>query len=392
MCRFLTLSITLIALTPSSEAEVLPADLAVILSRDAYERLPMQGPWFPRTWYDAVLTGYERTSVGRALEFENRLEDWQLVSMRIVPCGPLGAVPTANQETLCWPGIRLVWQPVVDRVLVGGRWIRDYADDRAIHALYDTEPSHALSPEVAAQARNLLLQLQQGQSLSPNETANFVEAQRAVATNLIADAVGLRAPDLSESAYAALDLRPEVYTVEQERALVDRLRSFLTRHAQPKALTAMTSFSLPEGRQPAHLDEWVFLAFRGVGGDLVPANIEIRDHVTGAVRANLGHSTRASMRRDDPRLYDLPADALASLRDSVALFGNDLERLESTVRDRRLRLVPNTSCGTCHKFNAEPFDFHNLSYLEDRSVTIAPRVRTDVALDLAWVQSNLLPQ
>jgi hypothetical protein len=98
---------------------------------------------------------------------------------------------------------------------------------------------------------------------------------------------------------------------------------------------------------------------------------------------------RASMGRDDTRLYELPEPLLTTVNDSVALFRSDFRRLAPLIQDRRSRLVDNTSCATCHKLNPLRFDFHNLSYLEDQPITVSPRVNTDVALDLAWLRTHL---
>jgi len=47
-------------------------------------------------------------------------------------------------------------------------------------------------------------------------------------------------------------------------------------------------------------------------------------------------------------------------------------------------LVPNTSCASCHKLNDLRFDMHNLSSLEDRAMTVSPRVKQDVLADQLW--------
>jgi hypothetical protein len=99
---------------------------------------------------------------------------------------------------------------------------------------------------------------------------------------------------------------------------------------------------------------------------------------------------RGSQSRDDDSLYDLlngsnDAEELAA---SVMLRINDIDRLTPMVRDREKLLVPNTSCVSCHKMNDLRFDFHNFSYLEDRDITISPRVVRDVELDLNWLQKQ----
>ncbi|MCX6130742.1 MAG: hypothetical protein NTX25_16995, partial [Proteobacteria bacterium] len=66
----------------------------------------------------------------------------------------------------------------------------------------------------------------------------------------------------------------------------------------------------------------------------------------------------------------------------------DIAEMSPRIQDRQQTLVPNTSCVSCHKLNALRFDFHNFSYLEDRDITISPRVIRDVELDLAWLRKH----
>ena len=48
--------------------------------------------------------------------------------------------------------------------------------------------------------------------------------------------------------------------------------------------------------------------------------------------------------------------------------------------------VENTSCATCHRFNQQGENFHNLSYFEGAEMTISPRARRDVEHELAWLR------
>ena len=97
---------------------------------------------------------------------------------------------------------------------------------------------------------------------------------------------------------------------------------------------------------------------------------------------NVGRAVHASTGADDDA-FRTSTDA--EVKDSIILGGADIARLKPVLRDRRQRLVPNTGCASCHQMNDLRFDFHNLGYLEDRELTVAPRVVTDVALDLAWL-------
>jgi hypothetical protein len=135
----------------------------------------------------------------------------------------------------------------------------------------------------------------------------------------------------------------------------------------------------------------VFLAFLGQKGELISDNISIRSRQDGHSLAQLGPSIRGSQFRDearlDPWLEANTADA-EELRLNVLLSPQDLPRLAPVLADRRQILVPNTSCSSCHKLNELRFDFHNLSYLEDRPLTISPRVKKDVELDLQWLTQH----
>jgi hypothetical protein len=377
-------------------------DLAIALALEsaslpsARDALTGGARLFPRAWYDAIVAAYEGTAVGTALAEENVADDWRLVSLRLVPCEPMGTTPAHDLGRVCWPQVRLVWQPVLPGFSDDGIGSDDYADDRAVHALYDAPAASALGPAEAARADALRAKVAaytdawRGgayEPLGPDELAEFVALRDRVAFGLLDAALALRSPGVPAAAYQGVGLRPEAGSSAEEKALRGRLLGLLSTYARPAALKALTSFSLPAGRQPAQLDEWVFLSFRGAGGALVREPVTFRSPDDGRVLFSFGASESASMGRDDAALYDAVdgdpalADAAAA---SVVLFNGDRARLAPVLRDRSSRLVPNTSCASCHKLNALRFDFHNFSYLEDRDLTVSPRVTTDVALDLAW--------
>jgi hypothetical protein len=108
----------------------------------------------------------------------------------------------------------------------------------------------------------------------------------------------------------------------------------------------------------------------------------------------LGKNPKASQIRDDPELHtaleSLPQNDAEELRKRVLLSPQELSSKRDVINDRTLSLVPNTTCGSCHMFNPLRFDFHNLSYLEDRTVSVSPRVHFYFMRDLQWLkQANL---
>ena len=117
-------------------------DLAVLLPMDVdppiLGELPTQfdRKLLSREWVDEVSAAFGPTDIGPGFSSENSYEDWQLVSMRIAPCGPLGSFPGELPEGVCWPQVRLVWQPVIANHHTGWMYVDTYGDDRAIHALY----------------------------------------------------------------------------------------------------------------------------------------------------------------------------------------------------------------------------------------------------------------
>jgi hypothetical protein len=357
--------------------------------------------FFPSSWYAKILDAYHDTSVGEALDNENALSDWRVVSLRVAPCSPLGVTPSMSIEGACWPEVRLVWQPVLHDMRVHERFSPAFADDRAVHALFDAPAEAGLTSTEAARARALKGAIQayvaRGaggafQPLSSPDLAEFERLRNKVTSALVARARSLRSPARGQSEYVDHGIRPESYgTSAEQRDFKARTISFLSAYASPENIKALTSFSLPEGREPAHLDEWVFLAFRGQNGEIAPEDIVLRSSVDGRELFNFGPSETGTMVTDDDRLYDA-VDGSADGREiaaSVMLTGADVDRLTPVLSDRRQRLVPNTSCVSCHKMNDLRFDFHNLSYLEDRELTVSPRVITDVALDLGWLSRKL---
>ncbi len=362
-------------------------DLAIALPMD-FREIP-RDPLFPRAWYQSVSQGFSQTSVGSALDYESPYTDWQLISLRIAPCAPLGQTPK-DAEQNCWPEIRLVWQPVQRKIRLHERYMENAGDDRAVHALYPVEPARFLKADEAARVQATITSLSQGQTLSATAQKELRSARERILQELLPAVRALRDSSLPAQAFAGFGIRPEADDSALQKSFGQRLSAFLNRWTSPADLRFLTAFSLPEGREPAHLDEWVFLSFRAEKARLIAEPIVIRSAVDGRVLANLGPSMRGSQGRDDDSLYDLlngstDAEELAA---TVMLRINDIDRLTPKVRDREKLLVPNTSCVSCHKMNELRFDFHNFSYLEDRDITISPRVKRDVELDLSWLQKQ----
>ncbi|MEC7242608.1 MAG: hypothetical protein VXW32_15345, partial [Myxococcota bacterium] len=123
------------------------ADLAILLDTQdapvvqASDRMGDGQTVLPESWLETVSKAFSTTDVEDALDLENRFEEWRLVSARISPCSPLGIMPTQDIDSLCWPAVRLVWQPVLQNFqTLWGTWVDFYADDRAIHAIYPVHP------------------------------------------------------------------------------------------------------------------------------------------------------------------------------------------------------------------------------------------------------------
>ena len=382
-------------------------DLAIAFALDdtsalaASTALGTQGPLLSRSTYAAVARGFDGTSVGDALVTESMYEDWRVVSMRVVPCSPLGPAPVGAIEDLCWPEVRLVLQPVLRNVRIHERSAVAFADDRAIHALYDAPADLALQPVTAARARSLVQRVREtGKAwrggpfapLSISELAELGAARDTVVRDMLFRTKALRDPAVPATAYAQHGVRPESADGgTAAAAFAGRVQSFLGRFAKPSALRALTAFSLPEGREPAHLDEWVFLSFKAERGGLVRESITLTSPNDGRVLVDLGMAPVGRQVADDETVHAAARNPLLAPAISArAMLGPaDIARLTPVLRDRRTTFVPNTTCASCHKMNALRFDFHSFGYLEDRDLTISPRVVTDVTLDLAWIRSRL---
>jgi hypothetical protein len=360
----------------------------------AYTRVAAGDALLPEWWLDRVSESYAETDVGDALELENRYEEWRLVSLRVTPCGPLGLTPDQAIDDLCWPAVRLVWQPVVeDYRLVWGTYTDFYADDRAIHAIYPVDPRYSDGTRGDESFRDTVGDwLAQGGSISeiPDHAIdNFMMARNSTTLWLMDQLHGLRHTRLEEGSWDALDIRPEILLGgDIESDFADRLVSFLGDFASNQDLAEMTSFSLPEGRDPAGRDSWVFIGFDGNAGDPQLKELDVISRESGKVLITIGDSQTVGVGIEDETVEDEIDAGNTELADSLLISAEDVIEGADEMADPYEFLVPNTSCASCHRLNDLLFDFHSLSGFENNPITISPRVVKDVERDLSWARSR----
>ena len=344
-------------------------------------------------WLNMVSDAYLETEVADALELENFYSDWRIVSLRLVPCGPLGIRPDQQTSVLCWPQVRLVWQPVMQDIHVTWMMRDFYADDRAIHALYHVMPEGSVGEPVISEVAAFL---KTGANAAPLDSATrslFLERRDAALERLVNGMVEIRGSE-PPTAMTVLDIRSELQSLAGEveaDAFTYRLANLLGALCEPEHLFELTSFSLPEGRNPAGTDIWTFIAFDGQEGSLIQKPITVVGKNSGAVIGHAGMDETVGQTTFDEELVSSLDDPeyAAELEANVAFSQDDLEAMSDAINDGGKTLVPNTSCATCHRYNPLKFDFHNLSHLEDLDTTIAPRVKQDVSNDLIWLIQRL---
>ena len=370
-------------------AEIQSGDIAIVLPPTGGFKIPADEPYFSPKWLDRVDELFRQTSVGDAFLKESARSSWRLVSMRIAPCQPLLPFLSDLNQTLCEAEIRLVWQPIQE---IRERGLRTYyADDRAIHALYRVDGGSVLSPDEAGeytflQSRSL--------TLSESERSNYGALHKKVVHGLTVELLNLRGLT-SDGAYISIEERPEFGTFRSAKSFIHRLQAFLQKRAQLESLKELTAFSLPEGRQPPLLDDWVFGDFYPAAGglDLAPRNILLQSRKDGRTLFDYGPFMNATMRFDDERLHKaldtLPADDVSEIEEAVLLAPRSPAPKKDAIANRLSTHVGHTSCASCHKLKSPPFDFHNFSYFEDRPLIPSPRVEEDVALDLEWLRANI---
>ena len=360
-------------------------DLAILLPRDPDIRLTADSPGsngetlLSREWLDIIGQQFMLTAVGDAFMEENWYEDWHIVSIRLAPCSPLTNTPGVEAERWCWPEVRVVWQPTQFDIPVRGIHRSAYSDDRAVHVLY-----HVLPNDSSMQSSSFIEEVKSG------NRDNYVEFSRLrdrAIENLLTVAYEIRRMDGQN--YVGINYREELLGDDDTsqgflRLMQTRLSSLL----QDDAVHTVTAFSLPEGRQPAGVDLWTFLAFEQVEGDLQIKTLEILDPVTGDRLAALGTNETISAANHDPGWFSNNIDESTEEKLSLQILQTEGQRrnMSSRINNPKETLVANTSCATCHSFNREIFNLHSLSYLEDDEITVSPRVVADVEHELEWIE------
>jgi len=375
-------------------------DLAILLPRLHENAITIDIPThagdalMPGRWLKSVDEAYWDTEVGTAFGDENLDRDWQVVSLRIAPCSPLGKRPGPEASRLCWPEVRLVWQPVLMDYFIGWTTVEAFSDDRAMHALYHVHASQdpARSKSILTDLKSRLKASNEPVVWSEDQWNRFYDARQAAMDELLNAVLGLRSGERQAQEYGTLDYRVEAFGSDAERnGFYTRLSDFLARFGQARSLHTLTSFSLPEGQNPSGSDTWVFIAFEADEGHLSQLDLNVADPVTGETLVEIGQSETVRALQGDEVLVDATGDWSVNaekLKQQVVLNREDQGRLRERINDPNQTLVPNTSCASCHSFNDLSFDFHNLSYLQEMEITIAPRVRKDVTADINWLRRH----
>ncbi|MBM4291964.1 MAG: hypothetical protein FJ138_11390 [Deltaproteobacteria bacterium] len=364
---------------PPSGAFPSERDLAWLIPADEALRRPLRGAAaLPSAWLDAVEEALAASELGARISDESWPEDWRLVSARATVCSPLGRVADAEEiDRLCWPEVRLVWQPLVADLNVSGVVRAVYADDRALHALYFVSREHPTLAEMrAALAGGARLRQLGGDLLARFERARDEEGLRLLrALEALRGAAG---------PYAGLGERPELLSPALAEGFWGALEGALPALCPPEGLHELTAFSLPLGRAPAAADLWSFVAFSAEGGRLTPAPLRVWGAEDGALlfEQRLDRSEDVTSSVGDPELLGALAGAPSPLAAQVVGDVGELREKAARLNDPYQTLVPHTTCSSCHRDNNLPFNFHNLSYFEDQPLSVSPRARRDVERDL----------
>ena len=380
-------------------------DLAVIVPKDSDQIKALDV--LPESWLDAVDEALLKSEIGELISDESWIEDWQLVAMRVSPCSPLGKIADAEEiDRLCWPEVRLVFQPIAKQVRHLSIIQDHYADDRAIHALY------RLSPDTEV-LRKIQTELAEGQRLSniePDVLAEFEDLRDQNAKFLLEQVYSLRQNQTLENSgskpsgsddpnYSLPDERLEYFEDESAAEFSQKLfERVLIPFCQTQALHELTAFSLPLGRSPASAELWSFVGFHQVDGRLEQSNLKI----LSAHSASLLYEFKGEgdLKSEDVSTTDgdiqfmkdfenLEYEVQNQLLEQVIIDPRTETKVKARIADPYQTLVSHTSCASCHRDNNLLFNFHNLSYFESQDISIAPRTLNDVKRDMAWSQSLL---
>ena len=360
-------------------------------TRDLALMIPMQDAdvlavdHLPMSWMTAVSQGLLLSELGEQIEDESWLDSWRLVSARFSVCSPLGRVADAEEiDRLCWPQVRLVWQPIIQSIAIYGIIRPYYSDDRAIHTLYAVD--HA-----AIERSKMVKFIAEGgrlDDLSSEDLFIFEQARDQAGRGLLEALYQLRQ---SEGPYDGFLERAEFYDSKETADFQRDLTGFIERFCTPAALHELTAFSLPLGRNPASSDLWSFIGFSGRDGQITPSTLDVLDAQTGALLFSFESSEDVTTGLGDLELTDALKDMPPAQRDTLsAQVITDTQQLDThleRINDPYQTLVAHTTCASCHRANNLSFNFHNLSYLEDQEMSVSPRVINDVSRDRALARA-----
>lgn len=375
-------------------------DLAILVPKEDAHAIPAfsngaeNKGLLPQSTYKTIKNGFLGTDAEGAIEAENTVDDWSLVSARIEPCSPL--FPNlATKDTLCWPELRLVLQPIIRETIIYQSTQQKYfADDRALHALYLVSAKAYLSESDANRAKSLISDIQRTGQLSQEKLSDFKTLRDEISRKFLAEVLSLRDARIGQSSYESIDLRPEYYETETLLSFVTKFKNFLNRHANFSKLHTLTAFSLPEGRMPTHSDLWVFKKFIPGNSDtgLVEANINVHKK-NGDLLFKVGKTQTSSVDQDDDVFYDNDSDleTMSLIGRQVVLRRSENQSLLKEIADEKKFLVEHTSCASCHKLNdGMRANFHALSYfINEPNPSVSERVRLDVLDAKEWIKAKL---
>ncbi|MDD9950464.1 MAG: hypothetical protein OXT67_02760 [Zetaproteobacteria bacterium] len=371
-------------------------DLSIVLDTLLKQRISIHEPGlFEVNWLLQVDEAFQTTAVKNAFLTESPPEDWQLISARISPCFPMVNSRAFNAQIFCWPQVRTVWQPVISSYAAEWTHLHNYSDDRAIHTLYWTLPTmfgdtstHHTDEAFFNHILHLATQQPEALSqLSPQTLQRWVTLRNQMAKQILKKTHNLRGT-LQQRLFHGFGIRPELFKPNEQGIFRDKFIRFLQTYAAPQNLYEMTSFSLTGGRVPALMDIWVFLAFSAERGHLVRKPLHIYDSDTGQPLNQAMMSQSITTGEDDTKFYNHPNHD--KLRQQVLLYENDFKSISKRIFAKEPLLVGETSCATCHRFNAVRFNFHNQSKFNELETTISGKLKNEVAQDIQWIRRELL--
>jgi hypothetical protein len=351
----------------------------------------------PLNWLLSIGKSFEATSVGKAFLEENIASDWKLVSVRIAPCADLFALVNAKNTEFCWPEVRQVWQPFS---LTDQRKL--YPDDRAIQLAHDFHSTLNLAESKALLAKARMF----SGNLSDVERIRFRALQKEAQVQALESALSLRGSSASNTSVARIGERIEFDGGTDEFNFVTNSIKFLKTFAPPSAVRKVTAFSLPAGREPTLLDEWVFVSFQPSASNpanaLEPTLTQVPQFVSsrrnGAQISPSAFSTKGTQNSEDEILeeflQDNPLPLAKELHERTIFLGHDTPEIRDNIANPLKSSRFHVSCVSCHKLNEEKFNFHNFSYTENSELSVSPRVTAEANSELiiwnALARSSIL--